>query len=873
MSTSREGPSLSAGFLKHLGLEAPAENKGKGRARRPSRKERRKEERSGKKGHQPAAPRQASRDLHRYRRQADHTTRKGGKAPVQSRQEPGNPRAEKPRTAPQSVSKDLHEDFEGFGSSETDSDLEETAEASAPKISKAVRERLAADDEEIAELERKLGLKKRKTLPKSFREDGLDELLGGTEEADEASHEKKKRKAEADEWLAQKRRKASAQRKGLYEEDEDVDDAVMDELDHLEADSDDDAEWSEDIDLGSDQGLDDADILGEDLDDDRTDGDDDPGSSGLESDAEDVQQQPRKRENPYVAPTTATTAKYVPPSRRQEPASDQELVSRIRKQVQGLVNRLTESNMVAILNDVEKLYRSNPRQHVTDSLVDVLLVQIAEPTSLPDTLLILLAGFATAVYKVMGTDFGAHLVQKTVEQFKSQYERAAEQAADQTGASKESSNLITFITELYSLKMVGANLIFDYIRLLVSKLTELNAELLLRVIRMSGPQLRQDDPLALKDIVALIRPAIAQVGESNMSVRTKFMIDTINDLKNNKIKAGASASAVVSEHVTRMKKLLGSLNTRKLESTEPLRMGLKDIEDSDKKGKWWLVGASWAGSSKEPLVRGEAPSKTRAQQAEDEEDEDILGAWGETVPDVSELEQLAREQGMNTEVRRAIFVTLLSAADYEDAFHRLQRLRLNKYDKREIPNVLIQCVGSEQHYNAYYTLIARQMCSDRKVQWAFQDSLWKLFKRLGEPFFGEEADDQEDDEAMDLRRLVNIAKMFGSLMAMGAASLAVLKPLNLPYLQPKTRSMVEIMLVTVLEEAERQKGRQEAAVSGLFKGAADPSLIRGLQYFLRKVVRKSDALKGRGQAKKLSKLCDVAEKALEDAGAAAAEEG
>jgi hypothetical protein len=55
---------------------------------------------------------------------------------------------------------------------------------------------------------------------------------------------------------------------------------------------------------------------------------------------------------------------------------------------------------------------------------------------------------------------------------------------------------------------------------------------LLTDIADSGPQLRQDDPSALKDIVLLIQPAVAQVGEASLSVRTKFMIDTITDLKN-----------------------------------------------------------------------------------------------------------------------------------------------------------------------------------------------------------------------------------------------------------------------------------------------------------------------------------------------------
>jgi nucleolar MIF4G domain-containing protein 1 len=104
---------------------------------------------------------------------------------------------------------------------------------------------------------------------------------------------------------------------------------------------------------------------------------------------------------------------------------------------------------------------------------------------------------------------------------------------------------------------------FDYIRLFLGTLSELNAELLLKIIRTSGPQLRKDDPSSLKDIVNMLRPAIASAGgEKNLSVRTKFMIESINDLKNNRMKTGAVASAVTSQHTVRMKKILGTLNTR-----------------------------------------------------------------------------------------------------------------------------------------------------------------------------------------------------------------------------------------------------------------------------------------------------------------------
>ena len=726
------------------------------------------------------------------------------------------------------------------------------------KISRSVRDKLAEDDEEIAALERKLGLKGKKGLPKSFKDDGLDELLDGLgEDEDEDTQVAKKRKSEGDEWLKQKRKQAQLARGQDIETDEDSEDQSGSEGSYIEGD--DESEMSsdgrgspEDASEGSEE---DVDMV-----------DDFEGFDSDQDDSENKQAQPRVRENPYVAPTTGpgvAAAKYIPPALRKQ-SSDSELLIRLRRQTQGLVNRLTEANLISILGEIEKIYRDNARQHVTSTLADLLLTSVCEPTSLPDTLIILPAGFIAAIYKIIGTDFGAQIIQRIVELFTEHYQRAVDAskqgpAAPTSDSSKETSNLIMLLSELFNFQVVGSNLMFDYIRMLLGNLSELNAELLLKIIRTSGPQLRQDDPSSLKDIVALLRPSIASVGEENISVRTKFMIETINDLKNNKMKTGTAASAVTSEHTVRMKKILGSLNTRNIKGSEPMRIGLKDIQESDKKGKWWLVGASWSGPGD-----GEA---------------DDSGAAGTAVPTpgnrrslenpgASDLSQLAREQRMNTEVRRAIFVAIMSASDYQDAYMRIMKLQLKRKQEFEIPKVLIHCAGAEKSYNPYYTLIAKRLCGDTKLKKSFQFSLWDIFKKMGESEDNEDdKDDYNDEDLLDTRQIVNLAKMFGSLIVDGGLGLGVLKNLSLSYLQPKTKTFVEVLFITLLLQSQKQTGagRDEQAVVNIFLKIKDaPQLIRGVQYFLKKVVSKSDVTGGKEQQATVKWACKVAGGALQD---------
>ncbi|KAL3426199.1 dihydrolipoyl mitochondrial precursor [Phlyctema vagabunda] len=743
-----------------------------------------------------------------------------------------------------------------------------------PPISRAIKHKLDEDEEEIAALEKKLGIKGRKSLPQAFKDDGLDELLAGLDSEDDADlQHKKSARAENDEWLAQKRRAARGSSQ--------IDQSRIEDTYGFENEDERSSDYAKDVDedeIGSNLSIDDTDDLdelleGSDTAEDSAIGHDrgwperDQEFDGFDSDHSTVQPPaPRFRENPYVAPTSnadgAPLAKYIPPSMRKAPASDTELLIRLKRQIQGLVNRLTEANLLSILSDIEKIYRNNARQHVTSTLVDLLLNQVCEPTSLPDTSVIVPAGFISAVYKVIGTDFGAQVIQRTVELFDGHYGQASgatgyDDKSTLSRNSKETSNLITLLSELYNFQVVGSNLMFDYIRLFLSKLSELNAELLLKLIRTSGPQLRQDDPAALKDIMTMLRPAISSVGEENLSVRTKFMIETMDSLKNNRLRTGAAASVITSEHTIRMKKTLGTLNTRSIKASEPLRIGLKDIHESDKKGKWWLVGASWSGAS----VEDESTMAMGSKRA--------VSPGNKNPPSVdngvSDLAQLATEQRMNTDIRRAIFITIMSASDFQDAYLRLMKLKLKKVQELEIPKVLIRCSSAEQSYNPYYTLIAKKLCGDRKIKMAFQFSLWDLFGKMGETDDDDDIDAGGDGDGLDTRSIVNIAKMYGTLIAQGVIGLGVLKNLNLTHLQSKTSTFVEILLITVFLQTQIQASstRDESVVTRIFSRITEaPQLIRGMQYFLKKVVSRTDISGGRGEEVTVKWGCKVAANVL-----------
>ncbi|KAI1751131.1 hypothetical protein F4782DRAFT_507017 [Xylaria castorea] len=719
---------------------------------------------------------------------------------------------------------------------EDEEDEINSKQPSKPKVSKSDMVRIAEDEKEIAKLEKKLGLKGKKKLPKSFDEDGLGGLLDGLDgmaSDDEGGPlSRSKRKAEADEWLAQKRRKAEAAAANAADDDESVDDVDEDDLED-EDESDDHMGVLD----GEGDGEDDEEDEGENRNDDFE------GFSEADDEEEQKEEPVRpQRENPYVAPTT-NVVRYVPPSLRKQSGSNNQVEAHLQRRIQGLINRLTNDSMTGILKDVIDMYQTNPRQLVTSTLVDLIMALVCSPEKRPDSFFTMIAGFIAAVHKSMGVAVSAQFLQQLVEILE---KRSAAASGDQSDAA--SKHLVSLLAELYNMQVISCNLVFDYVRLFLDTMSELNTELLLRTIQLCGPSLRRDDPRALRDIVNRIKPNTTK----DMSVRTRFMIDEMKKLQSNKAKAVAR-NKDLAELRTQLRKRIGTLKGS--HDVQPLRVGLKDICHSETQGKWWLVGASWLGNQS-----GQGKGSTNKSQQDDEDDEDDLE--GETITQVDDglgipdLWQLAREQGFNTEVRQRIFVALHAAADCEGADLLVQKLRLNKHQRKEVAEVIVRSGERQNVYNHYYALLADKFSGDKEMRFQFRRCLTIRFKKMGEDVDTGDADDVDDalDEAgdEDVRWLFNTAKVYGFLVAWRTLKLVdVFKYRNLAALQEKARVFTEVLLLTVLQECKGEKLKD--IVGGL---NADLDVGRGVQYFLERYVRRSQLVDDKKAKKLVRKRCD-----------------
>lgn len=92
-----------------------------------------------------------------------------------------------------------------------------------------------------------------------------------------------------------------------------------------------------------------------------------------------------------------------------------------------------------------------------------------------------------------------------------------------------------------------------------------------------------------------------------------------------------------------------------------LRITYKDLLEAQSKGKWWVVGSAWQGSQADShSLTGSAVTKvsrTSSHSSERPEGDKFSKS----------LLELARKQRMNTENRRLIFCTIMSAEVSNDS--------------------------------------------------------------------------------------------------------------------------------------------------------------------------------------------------------------
>ena len=314
-------------------------------------------------------------------------------------------------------------------------------------------------------------------------------------------------------------------------------------------------------------------------------------------------------------------------------------------------------------------------------------------------------------------------------------------------------NLILLICNLYNFKLFSSNLLIDLLNEKLIEALKINeatnetphlekiVDLILLIFRCVGFSLRKDNPVQLKDLIVKLHNRInilrskfeALNDQSEVNNRLKFMVESLTAIKNNDIRR---LDAFDQQPIENIKKQAKVLFKEEKDHVSQLNISFKDLINANELGRWWIVGSAWSLKENEKSSDSIEDNLTKEQMSTINNDQNGDG-FSEKIL------KLAKEQHMNTDIRRAIFCIIMSAEvvysirffieklqtilfffflwkDYTDAFIKLVKLSLKKHQEREIIYVLMHCALNEKKYNPYYSFLLQKFCEyDRRFKVLF----------------------------------------------------------------------------------------------------------------------------------------------------------
>ncbi|AES81490.1 putative initiation factor eIF-4 gamma, MA3 [Medicago truncatula] len=142
-------------------------------------------------------------------------------------------------------------------------------------------------------------------------------------------------------------------------------------------------------------------------------------------------------------------------------------------------------------------------------------------------------------------------------------------------------------------------------------------------------------------------------------------------------------------------------------------------------------------------------------------------------------------------LRRAIYLTIMSCLDFEEAGHKLLRIiHRQKGQEIQLCNMILQCCRYEKVYRPYYGLLGERFCMINKV---YQQNFEKCF-----------AQQLSTIHRLQTNQLRNVAQFFAHLLATSALPWNVLSYIRLT--EEDTTSASRIFIKILFQELSEHLG-------------------------------------------------------------------
>jgi pre-mRNA-splicing factor CWC22 len=426
----------------------------------------------------------------------------------------------------------------------------------------------------------------------------------------------------------------------------------------------------------------------------------------------------------------------------------------LKKSINGLINKVNVSNIKHIVPELfgENLIRG--RGLFCRSIMK------AQAASLPFTPIY--AAMA-AIVNTKLPQVGELLLSRLIMQFRKAFKRN-----DKAVCLSSTTFIAHLVNQQVAHEMVAAQILL----LLLHKPTDDSVEIAVGLTREVGQHLEEmSGPIAL----AVFDQFRSILHEADIDKRVQYMIEVLFQVRKDRYKDNPA--------------IREELDLVEEEDQVTHRVGLDDEIDVQDGLNIFKFDPEW--EEHEEAYR-KLKAEILGEGSGDEEDDDESD---ESEDDAEKQDEKALEikDQSNTDLvnlRRTIYLTIMSSIDPEECCHKLMKISLPPGQEPELPSMVIECCSQERTYSKFYGLIGERFAKINRL-WTdlFEQSFAKYYDTI---------------HRYETNRLRNIARFFGHLISSDAIGWHVLSVVHLN--EEETTSSSRIFIKILFQDLAEAMG-------------------------------------------------------------------
>jgi len=427
----------------------------------------------------------------------------------------------------------------------------------------------------------------------------------------------------------------------------------------------------------------------------------------------------------------------------------------LKKSINGLINKVNVSNIKHIVPELfgENLIRG--RGLFCRSIMK------AQAASLPFTPIY--AAMA-AIVNTKLPQVGELLLNRLIVQFKKAFKRNDKAVCLSS---------TTFIAHIVNQQVAHETVAAQILLLLLHKPTDDSVEIAVGLTREVGQHLEEmSGPIAL----AVFDQFRKILHEQDIDKRVQYMIEVLFQVRKDKYKDNPAIKE--------------ELDLVEEEDQITHRTGLDDEIDVQDGLNIFKFDSEWeeheeAYKKLKAEILGEASGSD-----DDEDDESDDSSDDEEAKEERELEIKDQTNTDLVNLRRTIYLTIMSSIDFEECCHKLMKVNLPAGQEPELPSMIIECCSQERTYSKFYGLIGERFSKLNRF-WVdqFEASFAKYYDTI---------------HRYETNRLRNIARFFGHMLSSDAIGWHVLSIVHLN--EEETTSSSRIFIKILFQDLSEALG-------------------------------------------------------------------